>query len=220
MAKLIITADGSHTIFVPEMNEHYHSIHGAIQESQFIFIDNGFEASAANPVRILEIGFGTGLNVFLTALKSLVQSRAVFYTSIEKYPLSSEITENLNYCGYTGEDSKELFRLIHSSPWNADVFLRKDFILRKIEADVTDYIPDGCFDLIYFDAFGPDKQPEMWSRTVFERIAEVTAENGVFVTYSAKGEVKRNLKSCGFNVTLLPGPPGKRQIIRADKKEN
>jgi tRNA U34 5-methylaminomethyl-2-thiouridine-forming methyltransferase MnmC len=220
MKKLIITADGSHTIYVPEMDEHYHSVHGALQESLFIFIKNGFDTCKADPLNLLEIGFGTGLNAFLTALRSKEGSRRVNYTSVEKYPLPENITESLNYHSLTGEGTEELFRLIHSSPWNSDISICKNFMLKKIKADITQFLPEGAFDLIYFDAFGPDKQPEMWSTEVFKRIASLTRENGVFVTYSAKGEVKRNLRDCGFDVSLLPGPPGKRQIIRADKKAN
>jgi len=220
MKELIITADGSHTLYVPEMDEHYHSIHGAIQESLFIFIKNGFEASRANPLNILEIGFGTGLNAFLTAIKSLDGNRMVHYTAVEKHPLTENVTSSLNYHNFTGSGTRDLFSLIHSSPWNTDVSICKNFILRKIEADITTFLPEGAYDLIYFDAFGPDKQPEMWSGDVFSRISSLTRENGTLVTYSAKGQVKRNLRECGFVVSLLPGPPGKRQIIRADKKVN
>lgn len=218
MAEIILTEDGSHTLYVPEMNEHYHSIHGAIQESQYIFINCGFDACKADPLNILEIGFGTGLNAFLTAIKACSGNRYVHYTSVEKYPLPGEITSSLNYHSIMGEGTRELFEHIHSSPWNTEVKICNNFILNKTEGDATTSIPEGEYDLICFDAFGPDKQPEMWTMEVFERIAAVTKENGIFVTYSAKGEVKRNLRSCGFNVTLLPGPPGKRQIIRADKK--
>lgn len=219
MTELILTADGSHTLYVPEMNEHYHSIHGAIQESQFIFINNGFNACSADPLNILEIGFGTGLNTFLTALRCCNETRYVHYTAVEKYPLSKEITASLNYPGFTGENTRGLFDLIHNSPWNSEVSICNYFKLNKTEADVTFSIPSGPYDLIYFDAFGPDKQPEMWSEDVFRRIESQTREKGILVTYSAKGQVKRNLMECGFEVSLLPGPPGKRQIIRAKKKQ-
>lgn len=218
MTELILTADGSHTLYVPEMNEHYHSIHGAIQESQFIFINSGYDFCEADPVNILEIGFGTGLNAFMTALKSCNGIKKVHYTTIEKYPLKEEITKALNYPVFTGAGTGNLFDLIHNAQWNTDVSICNNFIINKTKGDATDHIPSGEYDLIYFDAFGPDKQPEMWTADVFKRISEVTRENGILVTYSAKGEVKRNLRGCGFNVTLLPGPPGKRQIIRACKK--
>jgi tRNA U34 5-methylaminomethyl-2-thiouridine-forming methyltransferase MnmC len=217
MNELIITSDGSHTIFVPELNEHFHSIHGAVQESTFIFIKNGFEFCKANPISILEIGFGTGLNTLLTAITGISGSREVNYTSIEKYPLDAKIISSLNHYKFAGKNGKEVFHLIHSSPWNKGVNICRNFNLKKIESDFTKVKLTGRYDLIYFDAFGPDKQPEMWTMELFSGISAVTNMNGILVTYSAKGEVKRNLKSCGFDVELLPGPPGKRQMIRAVK---
>jgi tRNA U34 5-methylaminomethyl-2-thiouridine-forming methyltransferase MnmC len=215
--QIIKTSDGSDTIFVPELNEHYHSIHGAVQESTFIFINNGFDFCKADPLNIFEVGFGTGLNALLTALKSIGGTREVNYTSIEKYPVSQKIIGSLNHPDIAGRDGKEIYNYIHSSPWNIQVKICKNFNLTKIEGDFTTTPLSGNYDLIYFDAFGPDKQPEMWTKEMFAGIASVTSKDGVFVTYSAKGEVKRNLRSCGFEVELLPGPPGKRQIIRGIK---
>jgi tRNA U34 5-methylaminomethyl-2-thiouridine-forming methyltransferase MnmC len=215
--KIIKTTDGSHTIYVPELNEHYHSIHGAVQESSFIFINNGFEFCNADPLNIFEVGFGTGLNVLLTALKSISGTREINYTSIEKYPVSKKIIRSLNHHLFAGGNGKDLYKSIHSSPWNEKVKISKYLNLTKIFGDFTTTPLSGKFDLIYFDAFGPDKQPEMWTKEMFAGIATVTHKNGVFVTYSAKGEVKRNLKACGFDVYLIPGPPGKRQIIRGIK---
>jgi len=217
MNELTITSDGSHTIYVPELDEHYHSVHGAVQESIFIFINNGFEFCKANPVSILEIGFGTGLNALLTAIRSASGKREVNYTSVEKYPVDSKIISSLNHYEFAGENGREIFNLIHSSPWNINVNISNNFKLKKIESDFTKEQLTGRYDLIYFDAFGPDKQPEMWTTKMFTGISDVTNKNGIFVTYSAKGDVKRNLKTCGFDVTLLPGPPGKRQMIRAVK---
>ena len=217
MNELILTSDGSHTIFVPEINEHYHSIHGAVQESLHIFIKNGLEVSLANPISILEVGFGTGLNALLTAINSSVENREVNYTSVEKYPVDANIIKNLNHHQFAGKKGKEIFFMIHSAPWNSMVSICNNFNLRKIETDFTKEPIQGKYDLIYFDAFGPDKQPEMWTKEIFEKISSLTNKNGIFVTYSAKGEVKRSLIACGFKVTLLPGPPGKRQMIRAVK---
>ena len=217
MNHIIKTSDGSHTIFVPELNEHYHSIHGAIQESTFIFLNNGFDFCKADPLNIFEVGFGTGLNALLTALKSIGGIREVNYTSIEKYPISQKIIGALNHSHFTGEKGKEIYNLIHSSPWNIRNNICKNFNLTKIAGDFTTTPLSGKYDLIYFDAFGPDKQPEMWTREMFAGIATVTSKDGVFMTYSAKGEVKRNLRTCGFDVELLPGPRGKRQIIRGIK---
>jgi tRNA U34 5-methylaminomethyl-2-thiouridine-forming methyltransferase MnmC len=217
LIQIITTSDGSHTIFIPELKEHYHSIHGAVQESNFIFIKSGFERSQADPLRIFEVGFGTGLNALLTAVKSMSGKREVKYTSIEKYPLDDTIIRSLNHHIYAGESGKELFDMIHYAPWNQWVSICNKFSLRKIKGDITFCPLSEKYDLIYFDAFGPDKQPEMWTTEVFSTIASLTEKGGALVTYSAKGEVKRSLKACGFEVTLLPGPPGKRQIIRAVK---
>jgi tRNA U34 5-methylaminomethyl-2-thiouridine-forming methyltransferase MnmC len=217
MYELRITSDGSHTIFVPELNEHYHSVYGAVQESSIIFIRNGYETCNADPINILEIGFGTGLNALLTAVQSVKETKSVNYTSIEKYPLDKEIIGSLNHYNFAGEKGREIFDLIHSAPWNIRVDICDNFTLKKVEDDFTKGTLSGKYDLIYFDAFGPDKQPEMWSRELFSAIAAVTNKNGILVTYSAKGEVKRNLQSCGFEVIMLPGPPGKREMMRAVK---
>jgi len=217
MNELILTSDGSHTIYVPELNEHYHSVHGAVQESSHIFIRNGFVVCKADPLSIFEVGFGTGLNALLTAVICSSGNRVVNYTTIEKYPLDNYIISSLNHHQFAGEKGKEIFNMIHSSPWNISINICKNFNLKKIESDLTKEQVPGRYDLIYFDAFGPDKQPEMWTRKIFKGISSVTNKNGIFVTYSAKGDVKRNLKACGFDVTLIPGPPGKRQMIRAVK---
>jgi tRNA U34 5-methylaminomethyl-2-thiouridine-forming methyltransferase MnmC len=217
LIQLKITADGSHTLYVPELDEHYHSIHGAVQESNIIFIGAGFDRCHADPLNIFEAGFGTGLNTLLTSLKSASGKREVNYTTREKYPVDETIIKSLNHHLYGGKSAEELSYLIHAAPWDRWVSICKNFNLRKIKGDITDYPLSGKYELIYFDAFGPDKQPEMWTPEVFASIASVTEKGGALVTYSAKGEVKRNLKACGFDVSLLPGPPGKRQIIRAVK---
>jgi tRNA U34 5-methylaminomethyl-2-thiouridine-forming methyltransferase MnmC len=214
---LIRTSDGSHTLFVPELNEHYHSIHGAVQESRFVFIQNGFDTCKANPANIFEVGFGTGLNVLLTAIESNKGERIVRYTSFEKYPVSEELVKTLNHSLFAGKEGETIYHSIHSAPWNIWTNICKNFQLLKIKGDFTIDPLTGSYDLIYFDAFGPDKQPEMWTEKMFEKIASITKKNCIFVTYSAKGAVKRNLQYNGFKVTLLPGPPGKRQMIRAVK---
>jgi tRNA U34 5-methylaminomethyl-2-thiouridine-forming methyltransferase MnmC len=215
--QIITTSDGSHTIYVPELNEHYHSVHGAVQESEFIFIKNGFDTCYADPLNIFEVGFGTGLNALLTAIKSNTGEREVYYTSIEKYPLTDKIINSLNYNRFAGIDGKEIFKKIHSSQWDINVNICTNFNLTKVSGDLTEKPLSGKYDLIYFDAFGPDKQPEIWTQEIFSRIAAITKKDGILLTYSAKGEVKRNLRACGFDVKLFPGPPGKRQIIRAVK---
>ena len=217
MRKLVLTGDGSHTILVPELNEHYHSVHGAVQESELVFIKNGFEYCNANPVTIFEAGFGTGLNALLTAVKSIHENRDVNYVAIEKFPLPVKIIKSLNHPDFIRRDEKKIFDAIHSCDWNVPVRICRNFTLNKITGDLTSDNISGNFDLIYFDAFGPDKQPEMWTKEVFRKISKITVSKGILVTYSAKGDVQRKLKQCGFDVVLIPGPPGKRQMIRAVK---
>jgi tRNA U34 5-methylaminomethyl-2-thiouridine-forming methyltransferase MnmC len=215
--RLVLTEDGSHTIFVPELNEHYHSVHGAVQESNIVFLDNGYEYCKADPVHIFEAGFGTGLNALLTAVRSTRSGRRVIYTSIEKHPVDPQMMKKINYSEFAGENGYDMYDLIQRAEWGVMVKISESFSLLKIIGDLTtDNIP-GNYDLVYFDAFGPDKQPEMWNEQVFNKISSVLKEGGVFVTYSAKGVVKRILRSCGLTVSLLPGPPGKREMIRAVK---
>ena len=217
MNYIITTADGSHTIYVPEMNEHYHSMNGAVQESEHIFIKYGLDFCKADPVRIFEVGFGTGLNALLTAARCINGAREVVYTSIEKFPLENHITDKLNYPEFAGEDGIKLFNLINSAPWGEKQNICRNFSIVKLRGDLSTEEITGEFDLIYFDAFGPDKQPEMWTCEIFRKISDIIVRGGIFITYSSKGQVKRRLTEAGFEVTRLPGPPGKRHIIRAIK---
>jgi tRNA U34 5-methylaminomethyl-2-thiouridine-forming methyltransferase MnmC len=216
-----ITGDGSHTLFVPELNEHYHSVYGAIAESRHIFIDAGFNhlKRIAEPVEILEVGFGTGLNALLTCIESEAAGCRVNYTSIEINPLPVEIYSQLNFADLVNrQDSREIFLSLHQSRWNEWAHLSKHFSIFKINVSLEDYQPaPGLFDLVYFDAFGPDVQPEMWTEDVFMKIFFGMKTNGVLVTYSTKGTVKRNLKGAGFIIEKLPGPLGKREILSAVK---
>jgi tRNA U34 5-methylaminomethyl-2-thiouridine-forming methyltransferase MnmC len=216
--KLIITDDGSHTLYVPGMDEHYHSRFGAMTESEHIFIKAGLASLGTGAVSILEVGFGTGLNALLSAIHADKNRIAVSCTSLEKYPLDPSVVRQLNYGSLAGEGGEELFKAIHDAPWNSSAVITEWFTLEKRVSDLTSDNPTGIYDLIYFDAFGPDKQPEMWSEAVMRRITAVTRTGSVFVTYSAKGTLKRMLRSLGFEVALLPGPPGKRVITRAVKK--
>lgn len=217
MNQLVKTEDGSHTIWVPELDEHYHSIHGAVQESEHIFIKAGYEECTSDPLYVFEAGFGTGLNALLTAVRSIRDNREVFYTSIEKYPVSNDLIRSLNHYEYAGNDGEKIYALIHSSPWGEMNGIWGKFHLLKAVADIADFIPAFPVDLVYFDAFGPEKQPTLWTKEIFERIASAMKPGGILVTYSVKGEVKRNLRSAGFKVKRIPGPPGKRQIISAKK---
>jgi tRNA U34 5-methylaminomethyl-2-thiouridine-forming methyltransferase MnmC len=217
MIEIVKTEDGSDTLYVRELDEHYHSVHGAVMESEFIFIEAGFDHCNSDPLRIFEAGFGTGLNALLTAIRNLPDRRVVHYTSIEKFPLSEKIVDSLNYKDLVSREGKLIFDRIHGCAWNSQEKICDNFWLYKVRGDLTSVTLKGSFDLIYFDAFGPDKQPGMWTDEVFSMISGHTAKNGILVTYSSKGEVKRKLKKYGFEVTLLPGPPGKRHIIRAVK---
>lgn len=206
------TEDGSATLYVPELDEHYHSVKGARTESQHIFIDMGLKASIASRPRILEIGFGTGLNALLTLETAEREQRAVHYTGIELYPLSWEEVDALHY------SRNPLFRTLHKAPWGEDVNITPHFTLRKIQGDAHATIGNGSFDVVYFDAFAPEKQPEMWSEALFRSIYAALSDNGLLTTYCAKGAVRRLLQAVGFTVERLPGPPGgKREILRATK---
>jgi tRNA U34 5-methylaminomethyl-2-thiouridine-forming methyltransferase MnmC len=212
-----LTSDGSHTLYVPELDEHYHSHFGAVTESKHIFINAGLGSIEGESVALLEVGFGTGLNALLTALYASEHSIKVNYTSLEKYPLSPAVISQLNYGSLTGEGGVELFGAIHAAPWDTPSVISEWFTLHKTVSDLTTDQPEGLFDIVFFDAFGPDKQPEMWSMAVMSKIAAVMHAGSIFVTYSAKGSLKRMLRALGMEVTLLPGPPGKRVFTRAVK---
>ncbi len=216
--KLEQTADGSYTLYVPELDEHYHSVKGALTESKHIFINMGFKHSQAESPRILEIGLGTGLNCFLTLLEAQRMQRTVHYTGIERYPLGIDVLQKLNYPALIDEGHNDLYFDLHRAQWNTDVNITNLFTLHKIEDDFTTYHFDTQYDIIYFDAFAPEKQPDMWSQQLFDHLFEVLAPGGVLTTYCAKGVIRRMLQAAGFIVERLPGPPGgKREIIRANK---
>jgi tRNA U34 5-methylaminomethyl-2-thiouridine-forming methyltransferase MnmC len=208
---LQLTADGSHTLFLPEINEHYHSINGAVQEALHVYINAGFNLCRKENIRVLELGFGAGLNVLLTAMESRKRGIEVSYTSIENDPLPQAIINQLNYI----ELDKALFQQIHAAEWNKAVPLLPSFTLHKIEADFTAFNFNDYFDVIYYDAFAPDKQAEVWSQELFDRIFRVLNPGGILTTYCAKGNIRRMLQQAGFAVERIPGPPGKREMLRA-----
>jgi tRNA U34 5-methylaminomethyl-2-thiouridine-forming methyltransferase MnmC len=215
--KIIITEDGSKTIFVPELNEHYHSTHGAIQESMHVFIRPGLRELSVKEINIFELGFGTGLNAFLTAIEAERLNIKVNYDSIEKYPLDSEITASLNYPDFFKDVSGDLFTKIHSCTWNKKEKISDNFNLMKIEGDIENYSPGREYDIIYFDAFGPEKQSELWHSDIVNKLALSCKKGGLFLSYSSRGQLKRQLISCNYNVEHIPGPPGKREITRATR---
>lgn len=218
MMELEQTADGSYTLYVPELDEHYHSVKGALTESQHIFIEMGLKHSPTPEPRILEIGLGTGLNAFLTLLAAEEMQRKVHYTGIERYPLAEETLRQLDYPGIIGKKHEEDYYAIHQAPWEKETNLSPWFTLHKIEGDFTRHTFQKGYDIIYFDAFAPEKQPEMWEQSLFNTLYNVLNEGGILTTYCAKGVVRRMLQTAGFTVERLPGPPGgKREILRATK---
>jgi tRNA U34 5-methylaminomethyl-2-thiouridine-forming methyltransferase MnmC len=218
--KIITTEDGSHTLFIASLNEHYHSIHGAIQESEHVFIKSGFDLfDHCKPLKILEVGFGTGLNTFLTWQHNQQKLRIIEYTSIEKYPLTQSEYMELNFAEQINPNAAKLFLQMHKCPWNEKSSLDAYFVLNKLEVDLLLFNPESTFDLIYFDAFAPDIQPDLWTEQVFQKLFKHMNPKGILCTYSAKGQVRRNLIAAGFKVKRLPGPPGKREMLQAEKPE-
>ena len=212
------TADGSYTLYVPELDEHYHSVKGALTESQHIFINMGLKHSSVSSPRILEIGLGTGLNCFLTLLNAEENKRHIHYTSIERFPLDMDVIQKLDYPSIIGRGHNADYLAIHQAPWEEDTKLSSWFTLHKVEGDFTNYTFEKGYDIIYFDAFAPEKQPEMWEQSLFNSLYQILNEGGILTTYCAKGIVRRMLQSAGFIVERLAGPPGgKREILRATK---
>jgi tRNA U34 5-methylaminomethyl-2-thiouridine-forming methyltransferase MnmC len=218
--QIINTSDGSHTIYLPEMDEQYHSVNGAITESNYVYLSKGYDFHTSKNPKIFEVGFGTGLNCLLTALHAQQEKRPTHYFTIEKYPLERNIIEQLNFGRLISTEAQILFEKIHSCKWNEVICVSDYFNLNKINGDLIDINLtqfEKC-DVIYFDAFGPDKQPEMWTSTIFRKIHSITSREGIIVTYSAKGDVRRQLTASGFEMERLPGPPGKNQMLRGIKK--
>ena len=218
-----LTGDGSHTIYVPELDENYHSTFGAVNESLHVFINAGFRKAAAGKgaIRVFEAGFGTGLNALLTLLETARTGIITDYHAIELYPLAEDVWSKLNYAEVVGETpTPGYFASLHKAEWDSEVLITPAFRLKKIQSSLHDcLLPEESYHLVYFDAFGPDKQPDMWTVEIFVKLHRALEPGGVLVTYSTKGQVKRNLKEAGFSIEKLPGPAGKREILRAKKIE-
>lgn len=220
--RIVETADGSHSLYVPELNEQYHSRHGALQESRHVFIKMGLDVQKthANPLRILEIGLGTGLNALLTWESAKNENLQLKYASVEAYPLTWEEARQLNYAALLDEGNwAENWQALHRAAWGKWVDLDSNFQLLKIHDSIEGFQFDEKVDLIYFDAFAPEKQPELWTLAIFEKMYAFLEEDGLLVTYCAKGEVRRTMIAAGFEVEKRPGPPGKREMLVARKKE-
>ncbi|MBI5859132.1 MAG: tRNA (5-methylaminomethyl-2-thiouridine)(34)-methyltransferase MnmD [Sphingobacteriales bacterium] len=226
--KIILTDDGSHSISVPELNVTYHSVHGAIQESMHVFIEAGLYGSGRlqrpDPISILEIGFGTGLNALLTLIEAEKTGIKIHYEALELYPLSEEI-RSLNYCQQLNRQNlQQIFEQMHSCEWEKDIAVSDNFILQKKKYNLLNlstclagrqaYQP---INLIYFDAFAPAAQPELWTKEVFDKMYSLLAPGGILVTYCSKADVRRAMIAAGFSVEKIPGPPHKREMLRARK---
>jgi tRNA U34 5-methylaminomethyl-2-thiouridine-forming methyltransferase MnmC len=225
---IITTADGSKTIQIEDWDEQYHSKHGAIQEAEHVFIKEGLHHfyhslknenhTKAAEISILEIGFGTGLNAFLTLLEAEKIKANVNYVGVEAYPVDVDEIRQLNYAELISNENKHLFNKLHEVSWEVQHEISSNFKLQKRQQFFSEITDTNAFDLVYFDAFGARVQPELWTKSIFEIMYKALKPNGVLVTYAAIGEVKRNMRALGFTVERLKGPPGKRHMLRATKK--
>lgn len=215
--ELRLTADGSPTLYVPELDETYHSMHGSVQEARHVFIENGlrFVATKSKQVNILEVGFGTGLNALLTAQYATENAIRVNYVGLEAFPVEEAIWKEINYL--TDAEARTLYTKIMAHPFGETISIDFIFSLSKEAKLIQDWVATGTFDLIYYDAFGPRAQAEMWELPIFEKLYSLLNVGGALVTYCAQGQFKRHLKSLGMRVENLPGPPGKREMTRGTK---
>ncbi len=217
--KLVSTKDGSQTLYVRSIDETYHSLNGAVSESSHVFISSGFNYlvnQGLNTIKLIEIGFGTGLNAFLTLIESIKNKINVEYTALEPNPLDQTIINKLNYGKDMGHNEEDKFAKLHQAPWERRVGITNKFTLIKLKSKLEAFDPGSQkFNLVYFDAFAPGKQPEIWRLENLAKLSSSMENKGVFVTYSAMGKLKRDLRLVGFEVETLPGPPGKREMVRA-----
>lgn len=240
--ELIATQEGIHTLHHKSLNEHYHSLHGSLQESMHVFIENGLTSFQSQQQRkgefkILEMGFGTGLNALLTYRENSSLHKNIHYTTVEAFPLPMNIVKGLNYFEFIEPRLQPLFLKMHACNWFENVIFNPAdgfenisaspvgrmggvFTLYKIQADMLELKLDDSYDLVYYDAFSPTHQPELWTFEVLKKIYDACNEGALLVTYCAKGEVKRTLKNVGFKVEAIKGPKGKREMIRARKMLN
>jgi len=217
--EIITTSDGSKTIFIPEMDENYHSGHGALQEARHVFIKNGLQnLNVAGEINIFEMGFGTGLNALLTMIEAEQIQQKIHYCGIEAFPVELDLIRKIEYETLFEKQFELTFLELHTSEWNKLHTISEFYKFEKILQKIEDFEPESeKFDLIYFDAFGPRAQKEMWSPEILSKMYKILKKGGILVTYCANGQFKRDLKSIGFSVKALPGPPGKREMTRALK---
>ncbi len=223
--EIIITGDGSKTIHIPEWDEQYHSKHGAIQEANHVFLNMGLDHYRSKPsyqkqtpIAILEMGFGTGLNALLTFFDAQKTQTPIQYTGVEAYPISAEEIKAMDYVSLIKEEvAQGVYDQLHTTFWESQQEISPSFQLIKREQRFEEIVDQDAFDLVYFDAFGARVQPELWGEVIFKKMYTALRENGVLVTYAAKGSVRRAMQAVGFEVERLPGPPGKREMLRATK---
>lgn len=215
-SRLVLTADGSHSVYDTQIGQHYHSVYGALEESEHVYIHLGLQTAFDHfdnkPLRVFEMGFGTGLNALLTLRESEKQQRSIEYEAVETHPLPLEEANQLNYDDLLGTSS---LLALHEAPWGIPTAISPLFELTKHKARVQDYRTTNLFHLIYYDAFSPRGQPELWTADIFENLAEPILPGGILTTYCVKGYVQRNLRAAGFRVEKHPGPPQKSEIVRA-----
>ena len=221
--EIFITGDGSHSISVPVLNVAYHSVYGAIQESLHVFINAGYYGSSRlqrpDPYKIFEVGFGTGLNALLTLIEAERTKTNIHYETVELYPLAEEEVNELNYCDHIHRpDLKNVFKQLHSCEWEKEVLITENFVFKKKNIDLENHLKTQQFNLIYFDAFAPNAQPELWTKEVFDKMYSMLLPGGMLVTYCSKGDVRRAMMAAGFEVEKLQGPPRKREMLRAYAK--
>lgn len=218
---LVTTADGSHSLWWPEYDEHYHSIHGALQESQHVFMQMGWELAkeGKSELSILEMGFGTGLNALLACEAAARENIAVHYSTLEKFPLTESEYQHLNYPVLFPESgtAEAHFNALHRAHWGETLPIHPHFHLTKHAIDLSEFEAENAFDLVFFDAFAPTSQPELWSEQVFAKIFAACKPGAILTTYCAKGTVRRAMRTAGFSVEKVPGPPGKREMLRAKR---
>ena len=213
-----ITSDGSTTIHLPEWNEQYHSKHGAIQEAKHVFIKNGFSTISSDKISILEIGFGTGLNAFITFLGAKKSMKTIDYVGVEAYPVEDLEIQQLNYVSeLNAQEFQAIFEEMHAISWEEKFQISTNFSLTKRKQFFNEITDENKFDIIFFDAFGVRVQPELWTEIIFSKMYKALKNDGILVTYAAAGSVRRAMQSVGFTIEKLQGPPGKREMLRGVK---
>jgi tRNA U34 5-methylaminomethyl-2-thiouridine-forming methyltransferase MnmC len=217
--EIIITHDGSKTIHIPDLNENYHSGHGALQEAVHVFIENGLKSLESEHVSVFEMGFGTGLNAYLAMIFADESHKMIHYTGVEAFPLQTELISQLDYPELVNRKLESAFLKMHELEWGSAHQITRHFCFTKLHQKIEDFTPGKeAFDLVFYDAFGPRAQEEMWKTDILHKMWYLLKSGGVLVTYCARGQFRRDLISLGFEVDRLPGPPGKREMIRAVKR--